>query len=237
LIDVRDIDVFYGNIQVLKRVSLQVTRGEIVALIGANGAGKSTLMKAIVGLLPKKSGTICLEGHPITALPCAEIIRLGIAVVPEGRRLFAPLSVLDNLNLGAYLRLTDGFKKEVQEDLQTMFQTFPRLRERRQQSAGTLSGGEQQMLAIARALMERPKVLLMDEPSIGLAPLIVREIFEIIRRLKDEGNTFLLIEQTARMALRVSDRGYVMELGRIILEGSAENLLKEESVRKSYLGA
>jgi len=237
LIDVRDIDVFYGNIHVLKRVSLQVTRGEIVALIGANGAGKSTLMKAIVGLLPKKSGTICLEDRPITALPCPEIIRLGIAVVPEGRRLFAPLSVLDNLNLGAYLRLTDGFKKEVQEDIQSMFQIFPRLRERKHQSAGTLSGGEQQMLAIARALMERPKVLLMDEPSIGLAPLIVREIFDIIRRLKEEGNTFLLIEQNARMALRVSDRGYVMELGRIILEGNARTLLKEESVQKAYLGA
>ena len=237
MIDVRDIDVFYGNIQVLKRVSLRVSRGEIVALIGANGAGKSTLMKAIVGLLPKKSGTICLEDHPITALPCSEIIRLGIAVVPEGRRLFAPLSVLDNLNLGAYLRLTDGFRKEVQQDLQNMFEIFPRLRERRHQSAGTLSGGEQQMLAIARALMERPKVLLMDEPSIGLAPLIVREIFEIIRRLKHEGNTFLLIEQNARMALRVSDRGYVMELGRITHEGSADTLLREESVRKSYLGA
>lgn len=237
MIDVRDIDVFYGNIQVLKRVSLRVSRGEIVALIGANGAGKSTLMKAIVGLLRKKSGTICLEDHPITALPCSEIIRLGIAVVPEGRRLFAPLSVLDNLNLGAYLRLTDGFRKEVQQDLQNMFEIFPRLRERRHQSAGTLSGGEQQMLAIARALMERPKVLLMDEPSIGLAPLIVREIFEIIRRLKHEGNTFLLIEQNARMALRVSDRGYVMELGRITHEGSADTLLREESVRKSYLGA
>lgn len=232
-----NIDVFYGNIQVLKGVSLHVTRGEIVALIGANGAGKSTLMKATVGLLPKKSGNIFLEGYPITALPCPEIIRLGIAVVPEGRRLFAPLSVLDNLNLGAYLRLTNGFKKEVQEDLQTMFQIFPRLRERSHQLAGTLSGGEQQMLAIARALMERPKVLLMDEPSIGLAPLIVKEIFEIIRRLKDEGNTFLLIEQNARMALRVSDRGYLMELGRIILNGSAESLFKEESVRKSYLGA
>ena len=232
-----NIDVFYGNIQVLKGVSLHVTRGEIVALIGANGAGKSTLMKATIGLLPKKSGNICLEGYPITALPCPEIIRLGIAVVPEGRRLFAPLSVLDNLNLGAYLRLTNGFKKEVQEDLQTMFQIFPRLRERSHQLAGTLSGGEQQMLAIARALMERPKVLLMDEPSIGLAPLIVKEIFEIIRRLKDEGNTFLLIEQNARMALRVSDRGYLMELGRIILNGSAESLFKEETVRKSYLGA
>lgn len=237
MIEVTNIDVFYGNIQVLKGVSLHVTRGEIVALIGANGAGKSTLMKATVGLLPKKSGNIFLEGYPITALPCPEIIRLGIAVVPEGRRLFAPLSVLDNLNLGAYLRLTNGFKKEVQEDLQTMFQIFPRLRERSHQLAGTLSGGEQQMLAIARALMERPKVLLMDEPSIGLAPLIVKEIFEIIRRLKDEGNTFLLIEQNARMALRVSDRGYLMELGRIILNGSAESLFKEESVRKSYLGA
>lgn len=237
MIEVTNIDVFYGNIQVLKGVSLHVSRGEIVALIGANGAGKSTLMKATVGLLPKKSGNIFLEGYPITALPCPEIIRLGIAVVPEGRRLFAPLSVLDNLNLGAYLRLTNGFKKEVQEDLQTMFQIFPRLRERSHQLAGTLSGGEQQMLAIARALMERPKVLLMDEPSIGLAPLIVKEIFEIIRRLKDEGNTFLLIEQNARMALRVSDRGYLMELGRIILNGSAESLFKEESVRKSYLGA
>jgi len=237
LLEVTNIDVFYGNIQALRRVSLHVNQGEIVALIGANGAGKSTLMKAMVGLLPKKSGSICLDGHPITPLPCSEIIRLGVAVVPEGRRLFAPLSVLDNLNLGAFLRITNGFKKEVQEDLKTMFQIFPRLEERKHQSAGTLSGGEQQMLAIARALMERPKVLLMDEPSIGLAPLIVKEIFEIIRRLKEEGNTFLLIEQNARMALKVSDRGYMMELGRIVLEDSSEALLKEESVQKSYLGA
>jgi len=237
LIEVKSIDVFYGNIKALKSVSISVTHGEIVALIGANGAGKSTLIKAIVGLVSKKSGDIYFEGRPITRLSCSEVIRLGIAVVPENRRLFGPLSVMDNLKLGAYLRLTDGETSKVQEDLRTIFKIFPRLEERTRQSAGTLSGGEQQMLAIARALMARPKVILMDEPSTGLAPLIVRDIFGVIKRLKEEGNTILLIEQNARMALRISDRAYLMELGRITLEGDANGLMEEESVRKFYLGA
>ena len=237
LIEVKDIDVFYGNIKALKSVSISVTQGEIVALIGANGAGKSTLIKAIVGLVSKKSGDIYFERRPITRLSCSEIIRLGIAVVPESRRLFGPLSVMDNLKLGAYLRLTHGQTSKVQEDLGTAFKLFPHLEERTRQSAGTLSGGEQQMLAIARALMARPKVILMDEPSTGLAPLIVREIFGVIKRLKGEGNTILLIEQNARMALKISDKAYLMELGRITLEGDAKSLMKEESVRKFYLGA
>jgi branched-chain amino acid transport system ATP-binding protein len=237
LLEVNNIDVFYGNIQALRQVSLLITTGEIVALIGGNGAGKSTMIKAIIGLLRKKSGDVYFEGKTITGFPCSEIIRLGIAVVPENRRLFGPLSVIDNLNLGAYLRFTNRGKIEIQSDLQTVFKLFPRLEERRRQSAGTLSGGEQQILAIARALMARPKAILMDEPSIGLAPLIVQEIFKVIKRLKEEGNTILLIEQNARMALQVSDRTYLMELGRITLEGKSQELVNADSVKKLYLGA
>lgn len=237
LIEVKDIDVFCGNIQVLRQVSLFVAKGEIVSLIGGNGAGKSALIKAILGLLSKKSGEIYLEGKTITHLPCSEIIRLGIAVVPENRRLFGPLSVMDNLKLGAYLRLTNGETKEVQKDLHSVFALFPQLQERSRQPAGTLSGGEQQMLAIARALMARPKLILMDEPSIGLAPMIVQEIFRVIKRLKEEGNTILLIEQNARMALKISDRTYLMELGRITMEGDSRVLMKTDSVQKLYLGA
>jgi len=236
LLKVNNIDVFYGNIQALKQVSLLITNGEIVALIGGNGAGKSTMIKAIIGLLRKKSGDVYFEGKTITQFPCSEIIRLGIAVVPENRRLFGPLSVKDNLDLGAYLRFTNRGKKEIQSDLQTVFKLFPRLEERSRQSAGTLSGGEQQMVAIARALMARPKAILMDEPSIGLAPLIVQEIFKVIKRLKEEGNTILLIEQNARMALQVSDRTYLMELGRITLEGKSQELVNADSVKKLYLG-
>lgn len=237
MIEIRDIDIFYGNIQILKQVSLSVTKSEIISLIGGNGAGKSTLIKAIIGLLPKKSGDIFFEGTAITHLPCSEIIRLGIAVVPENRRLFAPLSVMDNLNLGAYLRLTNGETKEVQKDLHSVFALFPQLQERSRQPAGTLSGGEQQMLAIARALMARPKLILMDEPSIGLAPKIVQEIFKVIKHLKEEGNTVLLIEQNARMAMEISDRTYLMELGRITMEGDSRVLMKTDSVQKLYLGA
>lgn len=236
IIEVKDIDVFYANILALKKVSLSVMKGEIVALIGSNGAGKSTLMKAIVGLVQKKSGTILFEGKPITAKAVAQIMRLGLGVVPEGRRLFVPLSVIDNLKLGAYLRITSGQKFQVQRDLEGIFRLFPVLKERSKQSAGTLSGGEQQMLAIARTLMGRPKAILMDEPSIGLAPIIVREIFQVISRLKSEGNTILLIEQNASMALRISDRAYVMESGQIRLEGPAKELLEDDSVRKAYLG-
>ncbi len=236
IIKVENIDVYYGNIQALKRVSLSVDKGEIVALIGGNGAGKSTLLKAVAGLVRKQSGAIYFQNQPITKLRSADISRLGLAVVPEGRRLFGPLSVMDNLRLGAYLRLKAGMSQAVREDLQTVFKLFPLLKQRGNQSAGTLSGGEQQMLAIARALMARPKAILMDEPSTGLAPLIVKGIFGVIRRLRDDGNTILLIEQNARMALKISDRAYVLESGRIAIEGNAQELLEKDSVKKSYLG-
>ena len=236
IIKVENIDVYYGNIQALKQVSLSVDRGEIVALIGGNGAGKSTLLKAVAGLVRKQSGVIYFQNQPITKLRSADISRLGLAVVPEGRRLFGPLSVMDNLRLGAYLRLKRGMSQAVREDLQTVIGLFPFLEQRGNQSAGTLSGGEQQMLAIARALMARPKAILMDEPSTGLAPLIVKEIFGVIRRLRDDGNTILLIEQNARMALKISDRAYVLESGRIAIEGNARELLEKDSVKKSYLG-
>ncbi|MCP4622728.1 MAG: ABC transporter ATP-binding protein [bacterium] len=236
MIRVENIDIFYGNIQALKQVSLGVDKGEIVALIGGNGAGKSTLLKAIAGLIRRQSGAIYFQSRLITKLASAEISRLGLAVVPEGRRLFGPLSVMDNLRLGAYLRLKKGMRQAVQEDIETIFELFPLLEERSKQSAGTLSGGEQQMLAIARALMAKPEAILMDEPSTGLAPLIVKEIFGVIRRLKDSGNTILLIEQNARMALKISDRAYVLESGRIALEGNARELLEKDSVQKSYLG-
>jgi len=236
VIKVANIDVYYGNIQALKQVSLSVDKGEIVALIGGNGAGKSTLLKAVAGLVRKQSGEIYFENQPITKLASAGVSRLGLAVVPEGRRLFGPLSVMDNLRLGAYLRLKKGMRREVREDLETVFELFPLLKQRSGQSAGTLSGGEQQMLAIARALMARPKAILLDEPSTGLAPLIVKEIFGVIRRLRDDGNTILLIEQNARMALKISDRAYVLESGRIALEGNAGELLEKDSVKESYLG-
>ena len=237
LIEVKDIDVFYGNIQALKKVSLSVEKGTIVALIGSNGAGKSTLTRAIVGLLRKKSGDVYFDSQRITLLPTADIIRLGISVVPEARRLFGPLSVIDNLRLGAYLRLRDGQGREVEKDLDAVWQLFPLLKMRSKQSANTLSGGEQQMLAIGRSLMMRPKAILMDEPSIGLAPLIVQEIFGVIKRLKEEKNTILLIEQNARAALKVSDWAYVMELGRITLKGDVQTLLETDTVKKLYLGA
>lgn len=237
LIEVKDIDVFYGNIQALKRVSLSVEKGSIVALIGSNGAGKSTLTRAIVGLLRKKSGEVYFDSHRITLLPTADIIRLGISVVPEARRLFGPLSVLDNLRLGAYLRLRDGQGQEVRKDLEAVYELFPLLKARNRQPASTLSGGEQQMLAIGRSLMMRPKAILMDEPSIGLAPLIVKEIFGVIKGLKKEGNTILLIEQNARAALKVSDWAHVMELGRITLRGDVQTLLETDTVKKLYLGS
>lgn len=237
MIEVRGIDVAYGPVKVLKDVSLTVEAGEIVALIGSNGAGKSTLIKAIGGLLPKQKGEINLSGRAITKLPSAEIARLGLAIVPAGRRLFGPLSVADNLRLGAYLRLKRGHKKEVHRDMDQIFDLFPRLRERFHQQARTLSGGEQQMLAIGRALMAAPQAILLDEPSIGLAPILVAEIFKIIRRLREQGNTILLVEQNARMALKVADRAYVMEVGRVTLEGPAGQLAASEAVERLYLGA
>jgi branched-chain amino acid transport system ATP-binding protein len=236
ILELNNIDAFYGNIQALKQVSLGMRVGEIIALIGGNGAGKSTLLKAISGLVAKRSGEITFDGQTITHKSVAEIIELGMAVVPEGRRLFGALSVLDNLKLGAFLRLKNGQRQEVHRDLNEIFALFPRLKERQRQSAGTLSGGEQQMLAIARALMGRPKAILMDEPSTGLAPMIVTEIFGVIKRLKQEGNTILLIEQNAKMALKISDRAYVIESGKIVLEGTAREMMEDDSVKKAYLG-
>jgi len=236
IIEIKDIDVFYKNIHALKEISISIPKGEIIGLIGGNGAGKSTMMKAITGLVPKTSGEIIFEGKKITNMDSASISRLGISTVPEGRRLFGSMTVEDNMNLGAYLRFKKGKKKEIQKDMEDIFNLFPRLGERKKQLAGTLSGGEQQMLAIARALMGRPKAILMDEPSTGLAPLIVKEIFKVIQLLKSQGNTILLIEQNARMALKISDYAYVMESGRIVLEGNAKDLLEDESVKKAYLG-
>ncbi len=237
MIEVQGIDVYYGNIQALKGVSLLVRRCEIVTVIGSNGAGKSTLQKAIVGLLRKRAGEIRFDGKPITSIPTADIIRRGVAVVPEGRRLLGPFSVMDNLKLGAYLRFGREPSPAILEDFERVFSLFPQLRERCGQAAGTLSGGEQQMLTIARALMARPKAILMDEPSIGLAPLIVREIFKVIRQLKQDGNTILLAEQNARMALKIADRAYVMELGRVTLEGQSRELLASGQVEDLYLGS
>lgn len=236
MIETREIDVYYGDIQVLRGISLSVNKGEIVALIGNNSAGKSTVLKAIVGLLRKSSGSVHFDGNSITEMPTSEVIRLGMAVVPEGRRLFGPLTVFDNLKLGSYLRLMKKEDADVRQDLDRMFDLFPILMQRKEQSAGTLSGGEQQMLAIARALMARPKAVLMDEPSMGLAPLMVREIFGVIQRLKEQGHTILLIEQNARMALKVSDRAYIMELGRITMNGDVGTILEADTVRKFYLG-
>ena len=235
MIEVTDLDVSYGKIQALRRVSLRVAPGEIVALLGANGAGKTTLVKAVCGLLPKQAGAVRLGGEDITRLQTAEIARRGLALVPDGRRLFGPLPVLDNLMLGAYVRLARLRPDDVETDLEAVFALFPRLAERRRQAAGTLSGGEQQMLAIGRALMARPRVILLDEPSIGLAPLIVREIFQVIRSLKARGLTVLLVEQNARMGLRVADRAYVMELGRVTAEGPAAGLRESAVVQRLYL--
>lgn len=236
MIEVNHIDAAYGSIKILRDVSLKVDQGEVVALIGANGAGKSTLIKAIGGLLPKQQGEILFDGQPITKMKPAAVARLGLAIVPAGRRLFGPMSVEDNLRLGAYLRLRKGQKKQVKQDLEMVYDLFPRLKERLNQPAQTLSGGEQQMTAIGRALMAAPRAILMDEPSIGLAPILVREIFKVIKRLRREGNTILLVEQNARMALKVADRAYVMEVGRVTLEGRAEDLAASESVEKLYLG-
>lgn len=237
MIEVQEIDTFYGNIQALKKVSLSVKSGEIVALIGNNGAGKTTLMKCIVGLLRKQTGDIYFDQKRITKMPTADIIRLGVAIVPEGRRLLGPLSVVDNLKLGAFLRYKKDSYRQIDQDMEAVFKIFPRLRERSKQAAGTLSGGEQQMLAIARALMARPKTILMDEPSIGLAPIVVREIFEVIQRLKEDGNTIFLSEQNARMALKISDRAYVLDLGRISLQGDSQELLNSDKVMELYLGS
>ncbi len=232
MLDVREINVSYGNIRALRDVSLRVESGEIVTIIGANGAGKSTILKTLVGLLRSKTGDIHFEGGSIALLPTAAIVSYGIALVPEGRRVFPRLSTGDNLVLGGYGRK----KGEITKDLSRVYEMFPRLAERRSQLAGTLSGGEQQMLAIGRALMSRPRLLLLDEPSMGLAPVLVNQIFETILDINGQGTTLLLVEQNAHMALAIADRGYVLETGAIVLTGDAEVLAGNEQVRHAYLG-
>jgi branched-chain amino acid transport system ATP-binding protein len=233
LLEIRDLDVYYGAVHALKGVSLQVDAGEIVTLIGANGAGKTTLLRTISGLLTARQGTIRFDGRELGRVPPHEIVARGVSQSPEGRMVFANLSVEDNLELGAYQRKD---RKLIHEDREAMYELFSRLRERRKQTAGTLSGGEQQMLAIARALMARPRLLLLDEPSLGLAPLLVREIFRTIGEINRRGVTVLLVEQNAHMALTVAQRGYVLETGRVLLEDRAANLLTNEQVKKAYLG-
>ena len=237
MLRLKNIHTGYGDIAVLKNVSLHVSRGEIVTLIGANGAGKTTLLNTICGLVRARSGAVVYNDREVTACSADEIVRLGISQVPEGRQIFAPLSVVDNLRLGAYVRYQTWGKKKVQERIEQMYALFPRLHERAQQYAGTLSGGEQQMLAIARALMADPDLLVLDEPSMGLAPLVVAEIFKTVTRLRDErSTTIFLVEQNARTALKYADRGYVIETGKLTLEGRSEDLLDNREVQRAYLG-
>jgi branched-chain amino acid transport system ATP-binding protein len=233
MLKIDNINVYYGAIHALKGISLEVAEGEIVTLIGANGAGKSTTLRTISGLLRPKTGQIVFEGKNIAGMPAQDIVKAGICQVPEGRRIFANMSVLENLELGAYIR---SDTKGIEQDMQGVFKRFPRLYERKNQVAGTLSGGEQQMLAIGRALMSRPRLLLMDEPSMGLAPLLVKEIFAIIKEINASGTTILLVEQNANMALSVAHKAYVLETGRITLAGTAKELSESEAVRKAYLG-
>lgn len=233
MLEVRDVHTYYGNIHALKGISLKVDEGEIVTLLGANGAGKSTTLKTICGLLKPRSGEILLEDAPIHALPAHQVVGLGVAQAPEGRRIFSRLTVQENLEMGAFLR---GDKEGVRRDMERVFTLFPRLKERRKQLGGTLSGGEQQMLAIGRALMAHPRLLLLDEPSMGLAPLLVEEIFRVVQQLNAEGTTILLVEQNALMALSVAHRGYVLETGRVVLEGTAAALRENPEVQRAYLG-
>ncbi len=233
MLEVKDLQVYYGMIQAIKGVSFHVEEGEIIALIGANGAGKTTILHTVSGLLTPKQGSVTFEGKDIVRLPGHKIVSMGMAHVPEGRRVFAELSVLQNLKLGAYTRKD---KAEIQQTLQTVFERFPRLEERQNQLAGTLSGGEQQMLAMGRALMSHPKLILMDEPSMGLSPIFVNEIFDIIQQVSKSGTTVLLVEQNAKKALSIADRAYVLETGNIVLEGKASELLNDDSIRKAYLG-
>lgn len=233
LLNVQDIHTFYGNIHALRGISITVKQGEIVTLIGANGAGKSTTLNTICGITPARNGNILLEEEDITQLPAHEIVGRGVTQAPEGRRIFARLSVRENLDMGAFIH---SDRAMIKESLDEVFEIFPRLRERANQPGGTLSGGEQQMLAIGRALMARPSILLLDEPSMGLAPLLVQEIFDIIQRLNEAGTTILLVEQNAQIALSICHRGYVLQTGEIVLAGSGEELLADEMVRKAYLG-
>jgi branched-chain amino acid transport system ATP-binding protein len=234
MLELKNIKAYYGNIQALKDVSIKISEGEIITLIGANGAGKSTTLMSICGIVPPRSGEVLFMGKPIQDMPPNDIVALGISQVPEGRRIFPFLSVAENLDMGAFLR---NDKDEIKRDIEYIYELFPILADRRNQAGGTLSGGEQQMLAISRALMAKPRLLLMDEPSLGLAPLIVKQIFEIIKKINTESKTTIfLVEQNANMALKVAHRGYVMETGRVSMADTAANLLANDEVRKAYLG-
>ena len=234
LLEVQDIQVYYGMIQALKGVSFSVNEGEVIALIGANGAGKTTTLHTVTGLLRAKSGHIIYDGQDITKVPPHKIVTMGMAHVPEGRRVFANMTVLQNLKMGAFTR---SDKNEIDATIEKVYKRFPRLKERQNQTAGTLSGGEQQMLAMGRALMSQPKIILMDEPSMGLSPVLVQEVFSIIQTMHELGITILLVEQNAKMALAIADRAYVLENGRITMSGGAHDLLHDDKVRKAYLGA
>ena len=234
MLTINDLYVYYGVIQAIKGISFEVNEGEVIALIGANGAGKTTILHTITGLITARSGSIEFQGQKLTKTPAHKIVKMGIAHVPEGRRIFSQLTVFENLQLGAYTR---GDKAETEASLEAVYRRFPRLKERRNQVAGTLSGGEQQMLAIGRALMSRPKLILMDEPSMGLSPILVSEIFDIIKSISEGGTTVLLVEQNAKKALTIANRAYVLETGRIVLSGNAQDLVNDESVKKLILAS
>ncbi len=233
MLEIKNLEVYYGVIQAIKGISFEVNQGEVIALIGANGAGKTTTLQTITGMLQAKKGQIIFEGKEITKVPGHKIVSMGMAHVPEGRRVFADLTVLENLKLGAYTRKD---KNEITQTLKKVYESFPRLEERKNQSAGTLSGGEQQMLAMGRALMSKPRIILMDEPSMGLSPIFVEEIFKIIQEISAAGTTVLLVEQNAKKALSIADRAYVLETGNIVLSGDAKELMNNESIKKAYLG-
>ena len=233
MLEIKDLEVYYGMIRAIKGVSFEVKEGEVVSLIGANGAGQTTILQTITGLISPKKGTVTFEGKDITKTPAHKIVSLGMAHVPEGRRVFAELSVYENLRMGAYTRKD---KDEIAKTLEMVYKRFPRLMERKNQLAGTLSGGEQQMLAMGRALMSHPKIIVMDEPSMGLSPIFVNEIFDIIKEVSAGGTTVLLVEQNAKKALSIADRAYVLETGNIVLEGDAKVLMNDDSIKKAYLG-
>lgn len=233
LLEVKDLEVYYGVINALKGISFEVNEGEIVTLIGANGAGKTTTMQSVIGLIPARHGSVFYDGHDITKMPCHKIVHLGMSQVPEGRRIFQELTVYENLMMGAY---SQGKKNDFKEDIEKIYNRFPRLKERRNQIAGTLSGGEQQMLAMGRALMSHPKLLMLDEPSMGLSPLLVDQVFEIIKDINKDGTTILLVEQNAGKSLAISDRAYVLETGSIVLSGTGKELAESDQVKKAYLG-
>ena len=233
MLEIKDIEVYYGMIQAIKGISFKVNEGEVIALIGANGAGKTTTLHTITGLLSPKKGSVIFEGKDITKVPAHKIVTMGMAHVPEGRRVFANMTVLQNLKMGAFTR---SDKNEIESTIEMIYKRFPRLKERQNQTAGTLSGGEQQMLAMGRALMSQPKIILMDEPSMGLSPIFVNEIFDIIKSVSESGTTVLLVEQNAKKALSIANRAYVLETGKIVLSGDAKELMNNDQVKKAYLG-